>query len=177
MRDHGALLLSLLLCACSVETGNEAEQAGAADANEVTATGDVGESAGGDATAPPGTPPPEQPGTNGQAAEPAGEVVLSAAPGRTTAGGTMTLTLRNDSREQIGYNLCSSAIETSGGRPVPTDRICTMELRLLEAGRSANYSYELPEQLADGTYRFLAQVEWMGSNRRSGVRSNSFEVR
>ena len=89
----------------------------------------------------------------------------------------MTLTLRNGDRQQIGYNLCTSALETSAGRPVPSNRVCTMELRTLGPGRSATYSYKLPVNMADGSYRFLTQVEWMQSGRRSGVRSNSFEVR
>ncbi|HEU5481936.1 MAG TPA: hypothetical protein VFU80_02425 [Sphingomicrobium sp.] len=88
----------------------------------------------------------------------------------------MTLTLSNGSDRQVGYNLCNSALQTSAGRPVPSGRICTMELRTLEPGRTATYSYELPVNMAEGSYRFLTQVEWIGANRSSGIRSNSIEV-
>jgi len=89
----------------------------------------------------------------------------------------MTLTLDNGSKEQVGYNLCTSALETSAGRAVPTGRICTMELRTLEPGKTVNYPYKLPVNMTAGNYRFVTQVEWIASGRRSGVRSNGFEIR
>lgn len=55
----------------------------------------------------------------------------------TNAGATMTLTLRNGSKEQIGYNLCTSAIETTSGKNIESGRVCTMEPRTVEPGRSA----------------------------------------
>ena len=182
LQGHWALALALLLCACNGQTGNTAENA-AAEANQAApapsenAAGEVLAEPGNAASPPAGAPAPEPPANGSKAPEPSGEVTLSAAPARTAAGGTMTLTLRNGSSERVGYNLCTSGIETSAGRAVETGRICTMELRTLEPGRSANYAYELPDNLADGTYRFLTSVERMGSGRRGAVRSNSFEVR
>lgn len=169
VRGPAVPFLSLILLACNVETGNESENVEAADAN-------------GFVQAQPGTPPPEssprqQSGNNRQAQEPSGEVTLSAAPASTAEGAIVTLTLSNGSKEQVGYNLCTSNLETSGGRRVPTSRICTMELRTLESGRRADHRYQLPVNMVDGSYRFATRVQWMNSGRRSIVRSNSFEVR
>lgn len=162
-------LLPLLLLACTVEGGNQAENIPAADGNQSTGAPP--------ATSPPESSPPQQPGNNAQSPEPSGDVTLSAAPASTTEGATVTLTLSNGSKEQIGYNLCTSNLETSGGQDVPTSRVCTMELRTLEPGRTADYRYELPVNMVDGSYRFSTQVEWMDSGRRGTVRSNSIEVR
>lgn len=161
--------LSLLLLGCNVETGNEAQNAEASDASE-TAPAPPG-------TQPPDSSPPQQPGKNALAPEGSGEVALGAAPASTTEGATVTLTLSNGSQQQIGYNLCTSDLETSAGRRVPTNRVCTMELRTLEPGRSADYRYALPVNMSEGSYRFSTQVHWMDSGRRSTVSSNSFKVR
>lgn len=172
-----ALALGLLLCACTVGGDNASENA---EANGAVSTGTVnatGNAATDGEAAPPGSqqPQPAQPGA--PAPLPSGSVDLSVAPTRVAAGATMTLTLRNGSRGQIGYNLCTSAIETSAGRTVPSDRVCTMELRTLEPGRSANYSYELPRRIAAGSYRFVTNVGPVDGGVRSVVRSNNFEVR
>lgn len=171
-----AVPLSLLLCACGGDAANQADNFGMTGANDVAVAPANG--AASNAAASPGEPAaPQQPGNGAQAPEPSGQVALLAAPARTTGGSTMTLTLTNGSSGQIGYNLCTSALQTSAGVDVPTSRVCTMELRTLEPGRSADYRYELPVNMADGSYRFLTQVEWMQSGRRSGVASNSFTVR
>lgn len=119
----------------------------------------------------PGQPAPDQP-----APIPTGSVSLTASPARATAGSAMTLTLRNSSSQTIGYNLCTSGLLTSSGTAVPSDRVCTMELRTLEPAASATYSWALPADLAAGRYRFTTGIEWMGSNRRGSVQSNPFEV-
>ncbi|MGI8704596.1 MAG: hypothetical protein ACR2JJ_02150 [Sphingomicrobium sp.] len=162
-------LLPLLLFACTVESGNQAENIEGADGNEFTGAPP--------GTAPPVTSPPQQPENDAKAPKPSGDVTLSATPASTTEGATITLTLSNGAKEQIGYNLCTSNLETSGGRDVPTSRVCTMELRTLEPGRTADYRYELPVNMVHGSYRIATQAEWMNSRRRSTVRSNSFEVR
>ena len=163
MRLHSstALALSLMLCACSADGANQAGNATAPQGNAA-------------APAVPGTAnerlPQQQP-------EPSEEITLSVSPEQTTENSTVTLTLRNGSEEQLGYNLCTSALETAAGREVPTSRVCTMELRTLEPERTATYRYELPVNVAQGSYRFAAQVNWMASNRTSLVRSDAFEVR
>lgn len=166
--------IALLLGACAVDQANDSANM-PEQANDLAP--EASDGPGNEAAPTAGSPERQPPGNGSQAPEPSGDVTLSAAPARTTEGASMSLTLRNGSREQLGYNLCTSALETSAGRPVPSGRICTMELRTLEPGRNATYSYELPKTMVEGSYRFLTQVEWMGSGRRTGVRSNSFEVR
>lgn len=169
MRHHSstAMLVSLLLCACAVESGNEADNAAAPDRN-ATAPAPV---EGGNQA-----PPARQPG-NGADAPEAAEVTLSASPEQTTENSTVTLTLRNGSEEQVGYNLCTSDLQTAGGGKVPTNVVCTMELRTLEPGRTATYGYKLPVNMATGSYRFATQVHWTDSGRTDRIRSNIFEVR
>lgn len=162
-----ALSLSLLLCACS--------QTGGGGDNAAANSGETGLGAGpADAS---NSTIERQPANGIAPAEPSGPVTLSAASEQVAPGATMTLTLANGSSEQIGYNLCASDLQTSAGRPVPTGLVCTMELRTLEPGRDVDYRYQLPVNMVAGSYRFATQVEWMQSGRRSGVRSNSFEVR
>jgi len=111
-----------------------------------------------------------------QAPEPAASVSLTASPESARTGGTVTLRLANDSRETIGYNLCTSALLAASGEAVKTDRICTMELRTLEPGRSATYAYELPATLEPGSYRFSTRIEWMRANRGTSVTSNAIRI-
>ena len=166
-------LRSLTLCAALLV--GACAQAGTG-ANNSAATNAAG-GAQNEAAAPGEQTNPQQPANGSQAAEPAGQVTLSAAPVQTSEDSTMTLTLSNGSSEQIGYNLCTSDLQTADGRQVPTGTVCTMELRTLAPGGTADYRYELPVTMANGSYRFVTQVEWMQSGRRSGVQSNTFEVR
>jgi hypothetical protein len=120
-----------------------------------------------------GCSPPVQ---NGGASS---DVELGVEPEVTEAGGTVELVLRNESSGEIGYNLCTSAIErrTDGGwAGVPSDRVCTMELRILSAGEITRYPYELPEGLAPGEYRFLANVEMMDAGGRRSVWSDPITI-
>ena len=124
----------------------------------------------------PAAPSPGQPAPDWSAPVPTGSVSLSAAPPRAAAGSTMTLTLHNGSSRTIGYNLCTSGLQTSAGAPVRSDRVCTMELRMLGPAARASDPWELPDDLAAGRYRFTTTIEWMDSKLRSNVDSNSFEV-
>ena len=163
IQPPAAFFLSLLLTACAVEDGNEAANVAPPATDEST-------------PAPSASPPPRQPANDGQAPERSAVVTLAVAPESTSPDSTVTLTLRNGAQQQIGYNLCTSALETGAGRPVPTSRICTMELRTLEPGRTATHRYELPVNMVDGSYRFMTQVHWLPSKRTSAIRSNSLEV-
>lgn len=167
MRRH-ALIVVLLLGACSPADENTvlnvpANVTANAQSNATGSTADGGA---------PG--PPQAPTTPGALES---GFTLSAAPASAAAGATMTLTLRNGSRSQGGYNLCTSGLETAAGVPVASDRMCTMELRTLAPGTSATYAYEIPARLAGGSYRFVTNVERMNAGARTIVRSNNFEVR
>lgn len=174
-RSSAALCLALLLCACGTENGNQA--ANGAESNSVAELAAQSPNRADSAGRPGATPPSQALGSGAQAPEPSGDVTLLAAPARVSEGATVTLTLRNGSRERVGYNLCTSDLQTSAGRSVPTSRVCTMELRTLEPGGTADHRYKLPLNMPGGSYRFVTQVEWMQSGRRDGVESNSFEVR
>jgi hypothetical protein len=92
---------------------------------------------------------------------------------------SVTLVLTNDSREEVGYNLCPSALERRVGeawQAVPSNRICTMELRLLPAGRAARHTLGVPAGLAGGSYRYRASVTRMGSNAPVDLTSDVFQV-
>lgn len=151
MRTFTAMLMIAIAAAC--QSGSE----GGADAG-----------AEGRPPAPDVTPEP-----------PASDVVLRVEPDRTAPGETVELVLHNGSQGGIGYNLCTSALERrvgEGWEPVPSDRVCTMELRMLEPGQDARYPLELPQDLAAGTYRASTNVERMETGAREGVTSNTFEV-
>lgn len=173
-----ALAAAALLCACTA-AGNDAANADGdmnVDMNlpaEVGSPGDPGNGS----MPPPGTPPGQQTPTNGGSSEPSGEIGFTASPERVSAGATVTLTLSNGTSGSLGYNLCTSALQTASGGEVRTDRVCTLELRTLDPGASATYAYELPATLEDGSYRFSTGLERMESGGPTSVTSNTIEVR
>lgn len=114
-----------------------------------------------------------------QTGDPASDVDLSVTPESATPGDSMTLTLHNGTAEQVGYNLCASSLQrqTAGGwTPVPSDVVCTMELRTLEPGQDASYRTALPDGLEEGRYRFSTTIEAMETGGGYGILSNSFAV-
>jgi hypothetical protein len=155
--SRSALVLLLLLCACGAGNGNS--------------QGD----AAGNASVPPAGQPGPGPGNGDSAGVPVEGVELSA-PAEAKPGSGVNLELRNGSAEQIGYNLCTSTLESAAGREMPTSQVCTMELRMLEPGATATYRFTLPVNMLDGSYRFVTQVHWMDEGRMAAVRSNAFEV-
>lgn len=88
------------------------------------------------------------------------------------------LRLRNGSANPIGYNLCASAIERQDDvwNAMPSDLVCTMELRTLAPGATATFERELPS-ISPGRYRFVTSVEAPLGTRSIGVTSNSIEIR
>lgn len=107
------------------------------------------------------------------------DVTLSAEPATVSAGESVTLILRNDSPSEVGYNLCASGLERRAGgswTPVPSDRVCTMELRMLAAGADARYELELPEGLEVGEYRFTTSVHQLAGGETVPVRSGVVRV-
>ena len=106
---------------------------------------------------------------------------LRVEPATVSAGGSLKLVLENGLDEPLGYNLCTSALEWRRGEvwePIPSDRICTMELRILEPGQAADFAFAMPErpQLPAGEYRAVTGVEHMTSGGRTEVRSEPFRV-
>ena len=174
------VLLALMAGACSQQpenSGNAAEaNAEAGAGSDVPILGNEGQAP----SAPIGNDQmPVPPGDNEAVPPPApsGNVTLTAAPTQTSAGSAVTLTLANGSRQTVGYNLCTSALQTAAGAEVRTDRVCTLELRTLEPGRNATYRYELPGRLSDGRYRFSTGLDQMPSGGPTSVTSNTIEVR
>jgi hypothetical protein len=95
------------------------------------------------------------------------------------SGGGVRLVLENGSGEPLGYNLCVHALEGrvgSGWSPLPDTRICTMELRLLQAGGSASFDAILPGDLSAGEYRFRVAVHFMETGRMRDLASAPFTV-
>lgn len=169
------LALAALLFACADPQDNQLNQADNGMIADEPILGDEG----GNAALPPGqpgAPAPGEPAPEQPAPDPSGEVTLGAAPSSAAAGATMTLTLANGIDQPIGYNLCTSGLVRDGAS-VQTDRVCTMELRTLQPGARATYGWELPDDLAPGSYRFTAGVERMTSGSRLVVTSNGFTVR
>jgi len=82
---------------------------------------------------------------------------LSYAPGE-----AVLLTLRNLYDQPIGYNLCTSELQRSVNdtwERVAEDRMCTMQLNVLDPGKVDTFSVTLPESLAAGTYRYSTGVQ------------------
>lgn len=112
-------------------------------------------------------------------ATPVSSVRLLVQPASVSAGGTATLVLANGSSADVGYNLCTSGLERRQGdawSPVPSDRVCTMELRSLAPGAEARYELELPGALPAGEYRALTSVEVQSRNEMLAVTSDPFRV-
>jgi hypothetical protein len=107
------------------------------------------------------------------------DVVLLVAPVPATAGDSVTLTLENGLAQPIGYNLCTSGLERQDGedwQPVPSDRVCTMELRLLEPGERASFTLQLQPELTGGVYRFRTNVERMEAGESDVAQTGPFRV-
>jgi hypothetical protein len=104
---------------------------------------------------------------------------LEVRPEQVSPGGSVTLVLRNLSTEGLGYNLCVSALErrdNGAWEPVPSDRVCTMELRMLAPDQEAEYRLQIPDTAAAGTYRYSTPVEWMDRGVGETISSDSFRV-
>ena len=107
------------------------------------------------------------------------DITLRAEPATAAAGANVELILENRSGADVGYNLCTSALErvvNGNGQPVPSDRACTLELRLLAPSQNTRYTISLPAGLTAGEYRWVARVERMNSNEMVTVTSNTFRV-
>jgi oligopeptidase B len=94
-------------------------------------------------------------------------------------GAEVVLRLHNATAGDLGYNLCNSGLQRlEGGEwtSVPEDRVCTMELRVMQPGLDATYTLRLPPALPAGQYRYVTTVEHMQSGERPSVHTNTFAV-
>lgn len=115
-----------------------------------------------------------------QSGNPVTDVTLTVTPAAAAPGDSITLTLSNTAAERIGYNLCTSSLERQRGESwdvVPADVVCTMELRMLDPGATADYRTALPPTLAPGSYRYTTSSELMQTGSRHTVASDPFTVR
>lgn len=107
----------------------------------------------------PDTPPiPAKPSS----ATAGGPVTLELDRAQYGAGDRVELTLRNAGDRPYGFNPCTRALEqvTDGGsQPVDEgDRICTMELWLVDAGATRTAATTLPTALPAGRYRMVVTL-------------------
>jgi hypothetical protein len=97
-------------------------------------------------------------------------------------GDPAVLTLFNGTAADVGYNLCVTALDRRVGdgwepAPVPLVEACTMELRVLGAGQTAEFRHTLPRGLQAGEYRMRTGVESPLGEAQAGVVTEAFEVR
>ena len=90
----------------------------------------------------------------------AGDVSVTLDKAAYTAGATVAMTVKSQSRDTLGYNQCSSRVverqEASSWVQVPEpDRMCTMELRLLNPNETQTAKTDLPATLVSGNYRLV----------------------
>jgi hypothetical protein len=103
-------------------------------------------------------------------------VTLAAEP---VAQGRVRLILQNGWEAAVGYNLCTSVLESRNGADwtaIRTDEICTMELRTLPAGQDATFEKSLPPGLAAGEYRYVTSVEIPAGSPQTRVATSAFRV-
>ncbi|MQA90627.1 MAG: hypothetical protein GEU90_10390 [Gemmatimonas sp.] len=114
--------------------------------------------------------------SNGSAEQP----TLEVDPAMAAPGDSVTLILRNGTEGEVGYNLCSSGLEQrideETWEPIPAERFCTMELRMLAAGEEATYSIGLPSELEPGEYRFTTSIERLPAGAFGEIQSEVFAV-
>ena len=106
-------------------------------------------------------------------------VSLEVTPHKISAGDTVNLTLTNRSALPLGYNLCTSSLERrseSTWQLVPSDRICTMEIRTLPPGQQTRYQLKTPSGLSAGEDRYTAQLDRQQAGNREAVSTEPFQV-
>lgn len=90
------------------------------------------------------------------------------------AGDSVVLRLENRSDITFSYNLCGTGLEreTTNGSwvPVPAERTCTLSLKRISPGGTADYTLQLPWDTLTGQHRFWTEVEY-----HSGGEGKSYE--
>lgn len=96
-------------------------------------------------------------------------------------GASGELILSNTLNHPIGYNLCTASLERRQGSTWVSaengDRVCTMELRLLQPGGTASFRFTLRADLPPGEYRYSTRLENMSTGVGQVHASNTFGVR
>ena len=98
---------------------------------------------------------------------------LSTDAGAYSAGDDVEIALRNDSDQDLGYNICYAFLllqremggewqETQVGLGPEPDAPCTTQLNLLEPAASTQGTAYLPDDLPPGTYRISTMLEVEG---------------
>jgi hypothetical protein len=91
------------------------------------------------------------------------------------------LTLVNHTDGPVGYDLCYTRMEmkVEGNWHVAEDYpdFCDTELKVLEAGRSADYNVNMAEVLPAGQYRVLTVVEIPHGGQRQTLHTVDLELR
>jgi hypothetical protein len=114
-----------------------------------------------------------------QTGDPASDVRLTVEPMPAAAGDSVVLTLHFGTAGQVGYNLCTSSVErqtAAGWEAIPSDVVCTMELRVLEGGQEATWRTAVASGLSPGEYRYTTGIEAMPAGERHVIASSSFRL-
>lgn len=104
-------------------------------------------------------------------------VALTLSPSRPVPGDSATLTLRNRTTEDIGYNLCTSGLQRRDGTawiPVPEDRVCTLELRSLRPGDEDSFTLAVPDTISGEAYRYVTNIEHLVAGRSDSASTEEF---
>lgn len=107
------------------------------------------------------------------------DVVLTVEPAQVAPGDSVTVQLTTTLGDGVGYNLCSSTLErriANDWQAVPSDRICTMELRTLVPGDTARFTFRLSVGLEPGEYRYHIRVLRSPTDEMRDVSSGVFRV-
>jgi hypothetical protein len=107
------------------------------------------------------------------------DVAFTATPASAMPGDSITLMLANRTDGQIGYNLCASSLErqaASGWDVMPSDIVCTMELRTLDPAQESTWRTALPADLSEGRYRYRTNVTNMPAGASHSVTSSEIRV-
>jgi hypothetical protein len=120
-----------------------------------------------------GSPSPQQSPTSG--------VVIALDRATYSPGSQVQLRITNHTTDQLGFNPCTRSIEhrvaTGWALIVERDRVCTMQLYLLEPHATRVESTDLPPSLERGTYRLVLSFtrETAGAERAPAIRAVSPE--
>jgi hypothetical protein len=116
--------------------------------------------------------------TRGSAGAQSNEVTLTLDRATFTPGATVTMRITNTGRDTLGYNQCSSrSIERQEGsnwmaHPEP-ERMCTMEIRILNPKETQTAMTDLPATLTPGVYRAVLTLSRQSATSPGTVRAVS----